>query len=66
MNPSEEKYRNVKGFFQSEVQHISSWVSDWYRTTWTLQDDPCNEYYKDLMVSPFLLVPPSKVESTGL
>ncbi|CAL8309626.1 unnamed protein product [Lota lota] len=36
---------------------------EWYRTTWTLQDDPCSKYYEDLMVSPFLLVPPSKAFS---
>ncbi|XP_056459688.1 chloride channel CLIC-like protein 1 [Gadus chalcogrammus] len=41
-------------------------LKEWYRTTWTLQDDPCNEYYKDLMVSPFLLVPPSKAFSVTI
>ena len=55
MNP----FRKCQGFFQHI--YLSSSVSDWYRTTWTLQDDPCNEYYKDLMVNPFLMVSPLKV-----
>ncbi|MCJ8737983.1 hypothetical protein PDJAM_G00030280 [Pangasius djambal] len=33
---------------------------EWFRTTWTLQDDPCKEYYKALIVNPILLVPPTK------
>ncbi|XP_050950840.1 chloride channel CLIC-like protein 1 isoform X6 [Labeo rohita] len=35
-------------------------LSEWYRRTWTLQDDPCKKYYEVLMVNPILLVPPTK------
>ncbi|XP_029285201.1 chloride channel CLIC-like protein 1 isoform X2 [Cottoperca gobio] len=35
-------------------------LKEWYRSTWTLQDDPCKEYYKVLLVNPILLVPPTK------
>ncbi|XP_053368619.1 chloride channel CLIC-like protein 1 [Clarias gariepinus] len=35
-------------------------LKEWYRTTWTLQDDPCKKYYQLLIVNPILLVPPTK------
>ncbi|XP_066503637.1 chloride channel CLIC-like protein 1 [Hoplias malabaricus] len=35
-------------------------LREWFRTTWTLQDDPCKQYYEVLMVNPVLLVPPTK------
>ncbi|XP_065115625.1 chloride channel CLIC-like protein 1 isoform X3 [Paramisgurnus dabryanus] len=35
-------------------------LSEWYRRTWTLQDDPCKQYYEVLLVNPILLVPPTK------
>uniref|UniRef100_A0A3P8S2W3 Chloride channel CLIC-like protein 1 n=1 Tax=Amphiprion percula TaxID=161767 RepID=A0A3P8S2W3_AMPPE len=35
-------------------------LTEWYRSTWTLQDDPCKRYYEVLMVNPILLVPPTK------
>uniref|UniRef100_A0A1A8MGV5 Chloride channel CLIC-like protein 1 n=2 Tax=Nothobranchius pienaari TaxID=704102 RepID=A0A1A8MGV5_9TELE len=35
-------------------------LKEWYRTTWTLQDDPCEEYYKVLLINPLLMVPPNK------
>ncbi|XP_051977205.1 chloride channel CLIC-like protein 1 isoform X2 [Xyrauchen texanus] len=35
-------------------------LSEWYRSTWTLQDDPCKKYYEVLVVDPILLVPPTK------
>ncbi|KAL6468666.1 hypothetical protein MHYP_G00221900 [Metynnis hypsauchen] len=35
-------------------------LREWYRTTWTLQDDPCKQYYEVLVVDPILLVPPTK------
>ncbi|TRY96943.1 hypothetical protein DNTS_014288 [Danionella cerebrum] len=34
--------------------------SEWYRTTLTLQDDPCKKYYEVLIVNPLLLVAPTK------
>ncbi|KAK7126982.1 hypothetical protein R3I94_018230 [Phoxinus phoxinus] len=35
-------------------------LSEWFRRTWTLQDDPCKKYYEVLVVNPILLVPPTK------
>lgn len=35
-------------------------LKEWFRTTWTLQDDPCRQYYEVLIVNPILLVPPTK------
>lgn len=36
-------------------------TAEWYRSTLTLQDDPCKKYYENLIVNPILLVPPTKV-----
>ncbi|NXC56150.1 CLCC1 protein, partial [Aleadryas rufinucha] len=33
---------------------------EWLRSTWTIQDDPCQKYYETLLVNPILLVPPTK------
>ncbi|XP_067254830.1 chloride channel CLIC-like protein 1 [Chanodichthys erythropterus] len=33
---------------------------EWYRQTWTLQDDPCKKYHEVMLVDPILLVPPMK------
>ncbi|XP_067893695.1 chloride channel CLIC-like protein 1 isoform X2 [Heterodontus francisci] len=33
---------------------------EWYRRTWTLQEDPCEAYYEALLVDPFLEIPPTK------
>uniref|UniRef100_UPI0037E99999 chloride channel CLIC-like protein 1 n=1 Tax=Semicossyphus pulcher TaxID=241346 RepID=UPI0037E99999 len=33
---------------------------EWYRSTWTLQDDPCKKYFEAMLVDPFLMVPPTK------
>ncbi|AVP72192.1 ORF15 [Silurid herpesvirus 1] len=33
---------------------------EWMRTTWTLADDPCAEYYRVLTINPILLVPPTR------
>ncbi|XP_054909162.1 chloride channel CLIC-like protein 1 isoform X1 [Poeciliopsis prolifica] len=41
-------------------------LKEWFRTTWTLQDDPCKKYYEVLMVNPLLLVPPTKAISVTL
>ncbi|KAG7282864.1 hypothetical protein CRUP_020702 [Coryphaenoides rupestris] len=38
----------------------------WFRSTWTLQDDPCKRYYELLVVSPILLVPPTKAISVTI
>ncbi|TNN69104.1 Chloride channel CLIC-like protein 1 [Liparis tanakae] len=35
-------------------------LKEWFRSTWTLQGDACEKYYKVLLVNPILLVPPSK------
>lgn len=36
-------------------------LAEWFRSTLTLQDDPCKKYYEVLFVNPLLLVPPTKV-----
>ncbi|KAM9385567.1 chloride channel CLIC-like protein 1 isoform 2-T2 [Pholidichthys leucotaenia] len=41
-------------------------LKEWYRSTWTLQDDPCKKYYEVLMVNPILLVPPTKAISVTI
>ncbi|XP_051866673.1 chloride channel CLIC-like protein 1 isoform X2 [Pristis pectinata] len=33
---------------------------EWFRRTWTLQDDPCEKYYEALLVDPIWEVPPAK------
>ncbi|KAI5610217.1 chloride channel CLIC-like protein 1 isoform X3, partial [Silurus asotus] len=47
--------------FATVSNHLTSMVSEWFRTTWTLQDDPCKQYYETLIVNPILLMPPNKV-----
>ncbi|KAJ8376165.1 hypothetical protein SKAU_G00067450 [Synaphobranchus kaupii] len=41
-------------------------LKEWFRITWTLQDDPCKKYYEVLMVNPILLVPPTKAFSVTI
>ncbi|XP_033821719.1 chloride channel CLIC-like protein 1 [Periophthalmus magnuspinnatus] len=41
-------------------------LKEWFRNTWTLQDDPCKQYYEVLMVNPILLVPPTKAISVTI
>ncbi|KAJ8384532.1 hypothetical protein AAFF_G00204470 [Aldrovandia affinis] len=41
-------------------------LKEWFRSTWTLQDDPCKKYYEVLMVNPVLLVPPTKAISVTI
>ncbi|KAM4628564.1 chloride channel CLIC-like protein 1 [Polymixia lowei] len=41
-------------------------LKEWFRSTWTLQDDPCKSYYEVLMVNPILLVPPTKAISVTI
>ncbi|KAJ8279121.1 hypothetical protein COCON_G00061870 [Conger conger] len=41
-------------------------LSEWFRSTWTLQDDPCMKYYELLIVNPMLLVPPTKAISVTI
>ncbi|XP_070764507.1 chloride channel CLIC-like protein 1 [Enoplosus armatus] len=41
-------------------------LKELWRTTMTLQDDPCKKYYEALFVSPFLLVPPTKAFSVTI
>ncbi|XP_036127882.1 chloride channel CLIC-like protein 1 isoform X2 [Molossus molossus] len=33
---------------------------EWFRSSWTYKDDPCQKYYELLLVNPILLVPPTK------
>ncbi|KAF3690863.1 Chloride channel CLIC-like protein 1 Precursor [Channa argus] len=41
-------------------------LKEWYRSTWTLQDDPCKTFYEVLVVNPLLLVPPTKAISVTI
>ncbi|XP_029106099.1 chloride channel CLIC-like protein 1 isoform X2 [Scleropages formosus] len=41
-------------------------LKEWWRSTWTLQDDPCKKYYEVLIVNPILLVPPTKAISVTI
>ncbi|QAB08501.1 ORF16A [Ictalurid herpesvirus 1] len=36
-------------------------LKEWFRTTWTLEDDPCRKYHELLIVDPLLMVPPTRV-----
>ncbi|XP_069794073.1 chloride channel CLIC-like protein 1 isoform X2 [Narcine bancroftii] len=33
---------------------------EWFRRTWTLQDEPCEKYYEALLVHPIWEVPPAR------
>ncbi|KAM9761897.1 chloride channel CLIC-like protein 1 isoform 2-T2 [Menidia menidia] len=41
-------------------------LKEWFRSTWTLQDDPCKKYHELLIVNPVLLVPPTKAISVTI
>ncbi|XP_062991445.1 chloride channel CLIC-like protein 1 isoform X2 [Elgaria multicarinata webbii] len=44
----------------AENIHWSDGLLEWFRSSWTFQDDPCQKYYETLLVNPVLLVPPTK------
>uniref|UniRef100_A0A8C2MSD3 Chloride channel CLIC-like protein 1 n=1 Tax=Cricetulus griseus TaxID=10029 RepID=A0A8C2MSD3_CRIGR len=33
---------------------------EWFRSSWTYEDDPCQKYYELLLVNPIWFVPPTK------
>ncbi|XP_052586654.1 chloride channel CLIC-like protein 1 isoform X1 [Peromyscus californicus insignis] len=33
---------------------------EWFRSSWTYKDDPCQKYYELLLINPIWLVPPTK------
>uniref|UniRef100_UPI00398E9D58 chloride channel CLIC-like protein 1 isoform X2 n=1 Tax=Pristiophorus japonicus TaxID=55135 RepID=UPI00398E9D58 len=42
---------------------VTNWkgsLFEWFRRTWTLEEDPCETYYKLIVVDPIWEVPPSK------
>ncbi|XP_030289496.1 chloride channel CLIC-like protein 1 [Sparus aurata] len=41
-------------------------LKEFFRSTFTLQDDPCKEYFEAIFVDPLLLVPPSKALSVTI
>ncbi|KAM3620038.1 uncharacterized protein V6R79_017414 [Siganus canaliculatus] len=41
-------------------------LKEFFRGTFTLQDDPCKKYYEVLFVNPLLLVPPTKAISVTI
>ncbi|CAH6779518.1 chloride channel CLIC-like protein 1 [Phodopus roborovskii] len=36
-------------------------LREWFRSSWTYKDDPCQKYYELLLVNPIWFVPPTKV-----
>ncbi|XP_061739038.1 chloride channel CLIC-like protein 1 isoform X2 [Nerophis ophidion] len=60
MDSSNDKCTGVKAIDWSDN------LKEWFRSTWTLQDDPCKKYYEVLMVDPILLVPPTKAISVTM
>ncbi|KAM9324542.1 chloride channel CLIC-like protein 1 [Gastrophryne carolinensis] len=51
------------GQFDATCGKKVTWIEslgDWWRSSAVFQNDPCEEYYKALMISPILLVPPTK------
>ncbi|KAM4721073.1 chloride channel CLIC-like protein 1 isoform 2-T2 [Rhinophrynus dorsalis] len=52
------------GTFDSECSKQISWsegLFGWIKSSVVFQNDPCEEYYKTLLINPVLLVPPTKV-----
>ncbi|XP_051021386.1 chloride channel CLIC-like protein 1 [Acomys russatus] len=39
---------------------------EWFRSSWTYKDDPCEKYYALLLVNPIWLVPPTKALAVTL
>ncbi|KAM8930641.1 chloride channel CLIC-like protein 1 [Pelodytes ibericus] len=49
--------------FDSSCSEKASWsegLVDWLKSSVTFRNDPCEEYFKALMVNPALMVPPTK------
>ncbi|XP_048354003.1 chloride channel CLIC-like protein 1 isoform X2 [Sphaerodactylus townsendi] len=44
----------------AENIHWSDGLFEWFRSSWTFQDDPCQKYYETILVNPIWLVPPTK------
>nr|KAF6290432.1 chloride channel CLIC like 1 [Myotis myotis] len=44
----------------AEKMDWSGSLWEWFRSSWTYKDDPCQKYYELLLVNPVLLVPPTK------
>ncbi|XP_057182382.1 chloride channel CLIC-like protein 1 isoform X1 [Triplophysa rosa] len=51
---------NAKCTGVKEMNWVDSF-SEWFRQTWTLQDDPCKKVYELLLVNPFFRVSPIRV-----
>lgn len=60
MDSFNEKCTGVKKITWSDS------LTAFYRSAFTLQDDPCKQYYEVLMVNPVLLVPPTKAISVTI
>lgn len=50
----------------AEKMDWSGSLWEWFRSTWTYKDDPCQKYYELLLVNPILLVPPTKALAVTL
>ncbi|XP_069497951.1 chloride channel CLIC-like protein 1 isoform X2 [Ambystoma mexicanum] len=49
--------------FDSKCSEKMDWASslgEWMTRIWSIQNDPCEEYYKAVIVNPALMVPPTK------
>ncbi|XP_061489895.1 chloride channel CLIC-like protein 1 [Rhineura floridana] len=44
----------------AEKIHWSDGLIEWFRSSMTFQDDPCQKYYETILVNPIWLVPPTK------
>ncbi|XP_058394662.1 chloride channel CLIC-like protein 1 isoform X4 [Diceros bicornis minor] len=44
----------------AEKMDWSGSLWEWFRSSWTYKDDPCQKYYELLLVNPIWLVPPTK------
>lgn len=49
--------------FDSKCSEKVDWansLTEWMTRLWSVQNDPCDDYYKALLVNPALMVPPTK------
>ncbi|XP_006866068.1 PREDICTED: chloride channel CLIC-like protein 1 [Chrysochloris asiatica] len=44
----------------AEKMDWSGSIWEWFKSTWTFQDDSCQKYYELVVVNPIWLVPPTK------
>ncbi|XP_043985432.1 chloride channel CLIC-like protein 1 [Gambusia affinis] len=52
-------YKEAYAKHQSKLMKVEKY-KEWYRTSWTFQSDPCEEYLKIILIDPFIEVPAIK------